>query len=160
MLRLRPYISDDAEQILSWCKDEKAFYKWTAGVLGDYPLSKEQFSAVNSRMAFTAIDDNEIVGFFTLRNPDKLFEELRFGFVIVDSKKRGKGYGKKILQLGLKYAKEIYGAKKVSLGVFENNEPAYHCYKAVGFKDVVQEEIETYHILGEDWKCLVLEIRL
>lgn len=160
MLRLRPYISEDAEQILSWCKDEKAFYKWTAGVLGDYPLSKEQFSAVNSRMAFTAIDDNEIVGFFTLRNPDKLFEELRFGFVIVDSKKRGKGYGKKMLQLGLKYAKEIYRAKKVSLGVFENNEPAYHCYKAVGFKDVVQEEIETYHILGEDWKCLVLEFQL
>lgn len=160
MLRLRPYISDDAEQILSWCKDEKAFYKWTAVVLGDYPLSKEQFSAANSRMAFTAIDDNEIVGFFTLRNPDKLFEELRFGFVIVDSKKRGKGYGKKMLQLGLKYAKEIYGAKKVSLGVFENNEPAYHCYKAVGFKDVVQEEIETYHILGEDWKCLVLEFQL
>ena len=160
MLRLRPYISDDAEQILSWCKDEKAFYKWTAGVLGDYPLSKEQFSAVNSRMAFTAIDDNEIVGFFTMRNPDKLFEELRFGFVIVDFKKRGKGYGKKMLQLGLKYAKEIYGAKKVSLGVFVNNEPAYYCYKAVGFKDVVQEELETYPILGEDWKCLVLEMQL
>ena len=160
MLRLRPYISDDAEQILSWCKDEKAFYKWTAGVLGDYPLSKEQFSAVNSRMAFTAIDDNEIVGFFTMRNPDKLFEELRFGFVIVDFKKRGKGYGKKMLQLVLKYAKEIYGAKKVSLGVFENNEPAYYCYKAVGFKDVVQEELETYPILGEDWKCLVLEMQL
>ena len=65
-----------------------------------------------------------------------------------------------MLQLGLKYAKEIYGAKKVSLGVFENNKPAYYCYKAVGFKDVVQEELETYPILGEDWKCLVLEMQL
>ena len=43
-------------------------------------------------MAFTAIDDNEIVGFFTMRRPNEFFEELRFGFVIVDSKKRGQGY--------------------------------------------------------------------
>ena len=26
---------DDAEKVMSWCKDERAFYKWTAGVLGD-----------------------------------------------------------------------------------------------------------------------------
>lgn len=160
MLRLRPYNLNDAEQILSWCKDEKAFYKWTAGILGDYPLSKEQFSAVTNLMAFTAIDDNEIVGFFTMRKPSEIFDELRFGFVVVDSEKRGKGYGKKMLQLGLKYAKEIYGAKKVSLGVFENNESAYHCYKAVGFQDIILEETEMYHVLGEEWKCLELEIKL
>lgn len=160
MLRLRPYRPEDAEQILSWSKDEKSFYKWTAGVLGNYPLTNDQFNEVNNRMAFTAIDDNDIVGFFTLRDPDNMFEELRFGFVIVDSEKRGKGYGKKMLQLGLTYAKEIYGVNKVSLGVFENNEPAYHCYKAVGFQNVVQNEIETYPIMGEDWKCLVLEMQL
>lgn len=160
MLRLRPYNSNDAEQIMSWSKDETAFYKWTAGVLGDYPLSKETFSAVTNLMAFTAIDDNEIIGFFTMRKPKESFDELRFGFVVVDSQKRGKGYGKKMLQLGLKYAKEIYGAKKVSLGVFENNESAYHCYKAVGFQDIVLEETEMYHVLGEDWKCLELEIQL
>lgn len=112
MLRLRPYHSDDAETIMSWSKDERAFYKWTAGVLGDYPLAKEQFSAVTNLMAFTAIDDNEIIGFFTMRKPSESFEELRFGFVVVDSEKRGKGYGKRMLQLGAKYAKEIYGAKK------------------------------------------------
>lgn len=160
MLRLRPYHSNDAEQIMSWSKDEKAFYKWTAGILGNYPISEEQFNAVTNLMAFTAIDDNEVVGFFTMRKPGESFDELRFGFVVVDSEKRGKGYGKKMLQLGLKYAKEIYGAKKVSLGVFENNEAAYHCYKAVGFKDIILDETEMYHVLDEDWKCLELEIQL
>lgn len=111
-------------------------------------------------MAFTAMDEDEIVGFFTMRRPRESFEELRFGFVVVDAGKRGKGYGKKMLQLGLKYAKEIYGAKKVSLGVFENNEPAYRCYKAVGFQDIVLETTEIYHVLGEEWKCLDLEILL
>lgn len=160
MLRLRPYHSNDAETILSWSQDERAFYKWTAGVLGEYPLTEEQFSAVADRMAFTAIDDNEIIGFFTMRNPGESFDELRFGFVVVDSEKRGKGYGKSMLQLGVKFAKEIYGAKKVSLGVFENNQPAYHCYKAVGFKDVTVDTPEMYHVLGEDWICLELEMQL
>ncbi len=64
-----------------------------------------------------------------------------------------------MLLLAIKYAHEIYGANKVSLGVFENNEPAYYCYKAAGFKDVALNETETYHVLSEDWKCLELEIR-
>ena len=160
MLRLRPYKSEDAEKILSWSKDEKAFYKWSTGVLGEYPITREQFSFVNNFMAFTAIDDNEVVGFFTMRRPTESFDELRFGFVIVDPEKRGKGYGKGMLRLGVKYAKEIFKAKKVSLGVFENNESAYYCYKAVGFKDVTLEETETYLVLGEIWNSLELEMEL
>lgn len=160
MLRLRPYNKNDAKIIMSWIKGENAFYKWTAGVLGEYPISAEQFNMVSNLMAFTAIDDNEIVGFFTMRRPNEFYEELRFGFVIVDSKKRGQGYGKNMLKLGLKYAKEIFGANKVSLGVFENNESAYYCYKAIGFEDVSQDEIEKYTVMGEEWNCLELEMKL
>ena len=60
MLRLRPYNKNDAEIIMSWIKGENAFYKWTAGVLGEYPISAEQFNTVSNLMAFTAIDDNEL----------------------------------------------------------------------------------------------------
>ena len=95
-----------------------------------------------------------------MRRPTESYDELRFGFVVVDPDRRGKGYGKAMLQLATKFAKEIYGAKKVSLGVFENNQPAYHCYKAVGFNDVVLEETEKYVVLGEEWKCLELEMNL
>lgn len=49
----------------------------------------EQFNTVSNLMAFTAIDDEKIVGFFTMRRPNDSFEELWFGFVIVDSEKRG-----------------------------------------------------------------------
>lgn len=129
MLRLRPYNKNDAETIMSWIKDEKSFYKWTAG-------------------------------FFTMRKPSDSFEELRFGFVIVNPEKRGQGYGKNMLKLGIKYAKEIFAADKVSLGVFENNESAYYCYKAIGFEDVPQDEIEKYNVMGEEWDCLELEIKL
>lgn len=159
MLRLSPYNEKDTEIILSWSKDELAFYKWSAGVLGEYPISKEQFSFVNKLMPFTAINDDEVIGFFTIRRPSENFDELRFGFVVVDPQKRGQGYGKRMLQLGIKFAKEIFGAKKVSLGVFENNESAYYCYKAVGFQDIVLEKTEKYTVLGEEWKCLELEMK-
>lgn len=158
MIRLRPYNINDADKILSWSNEERAFYKWSAGVLGEYPITEEQFGFVNNLMAFTAIEDDEVIGFFTMRRPSESFDELRFGFVVVNPAKRGKGYGKVMLQLGLKFAFEIYGAKKVSLGVFENNESAYYCYKAVGFGDVVLDETETYSVSGEEWKCKELMI--
>lgn len=43
-------------------------------------------------------------------------------------------------------------------GVFENNEPAYYCYKSVGFEDVILDETETYQILNEEWKCKEMAI--
>lgn len=91
-LKLRPYNTDDADTILSWCNGEKAFYKWTAGVLGKFPLTKEQINSVINRIPFTAIKDDELVGFFIMRIPSENPEELRFVFVIVNPKIRGKGF--------------------------------------------------------------------
>ena len=158
MIRLRPYKASDAETILSWCQDEKTFYRWTAGVLGDYPITQKEFSSVENLIPFTAFDDSEILGFFTLRNPKETLDELRFGFVILNPALRGKGYGKEMLRLGLNFVFDLYGADKASIGVFENNVSAYHCYRAVGFRDVPAEIPETYHVLGEDWKCRELAL--
>jgi RimJ/RimL family protein N-acetyltransferase len=161
MLRLRPFKQTDTTSILSWCQDETTFYQWTAGRLGDYPITEDQFRFNDALMPFVAFDDDGIVGFFTLRTPNNNPDELRFGFVIVDPAKRGKSYGKFMLQLGIKFAFELYGAQKVSLGVFENNLPAYYCYKAAGFQDVTLDTMESYSILDEEWYCkeLVLEKR-
>ena len=159
MLGIRPYKPVDAQEILSWCQDETAFYQWTAGILGDYPLSREAFRFVETLMPFTAFDERGIVGFFTLRNPGGSVEELRFGFVILNPDLRGKGFGKAMLRLGIRFAFEIYGARQVSLGVFENNLPAYYCYKAAGFSDVTPDTPETYWVMGEEWKCRELELK-
>ncbi len=153
MIRLRPYKKEDADTIISWSQDERAFYQWSAGVMGDYPITQEEFGFVDSLIAFTAFDEDKTIGFFTLRNPGGNIDELRIGFVILNPELRGHGKGKEMLKLALKYAFEIYGAKRVSLGVFENNEPAYYCYKAAGFEDVAVDEIETYQVLNEEWRC-------
>ena len=153
MIRIRPYKSSDADIIFSWCRDEKSFYQWSAGVLGKYPITKSEFKFVEELMPFTAFDESGILGFFTLRKPNESYNELRIGFVIVDPQRRGKGFGKAMLRQGLKFAFELYGADKVSLGVFENNPSAYYCYKAVGFEDTVLDSTEVHNIMGEEWKC-------
>ena len=162
-LRLRPYQLRDAEEIVTWCGDEEAFYKWSAGILGQYPLTVERF---NTTMAardnaghyfpFVVEDEGKPVGFFILRQPGEDPQQLRFGFVIVNPAIRGKGYGKKMLTLGIRYAFELYGAKKVSLGVFTNNPSAYFCYKALGFRE--NGGVSDYQIGEERWECLELEL--
>lgn len=115
MLGIRPYRPEDCQSILSWCGDERAFYQWSAGVLGNYPVTQKEFDFVEKLMPFTAFDETGIVGFFTLRQPGENADELRFGFVIVKPDMRGKGYGKEMLRLGIKFAFEVYKAKRVSL---------------------------------------------
>ena len=81
---------------------------------------------------------------------------VRLGFIIVDDTKRGKGYGKKMVQLATKYAFEFLGAEKVTLGVFDNNPSAYHCYKAAGFRET--GEIFNIPLFGEMWTVVELKM--
>ena len=164
MLGLRPYKKCDAEYIVKWIKDEVAFRKWCADRLKTYPITAEDLNDYYEQYAFsdsffemTAFDETGITGHLIMRYTDGDKKELRFGFVIVDDSKRGKGYGKEMLKAALQYAFDILKAEKVTLGVFENYEPAYYCYKAAGFQDVFLLKPEIYHILDEDWNCLELE---
>ncbi len=149
-LHIRPYRTPDAEHIITWYQDEQTYYKWSAGILGPYPLTADRLNEkLSGRLdnpgyfPFTAFDETGPKGFFILRRPeDEPVPEhvtlpqptvLRFGFVIVSPECRGKGYGKQMLQLGAVFARECYGAENLSLGVFTNNPAALHCYEATGF---------------------------
>ncbi|MBQ6173398.1 MAG: GNAT family N-acetyltransferase [Clostridia bacterium] len=165
MLRLRPYKACDAEAVVSWTGDEIAFRKWSADRFDTYPITAEDLNRHYDAMAYsdsfyemTAFDAGGPVGHMIMRFTDEEKRTLRFGFVIVDSKKRGMGYGREMLTLAVRWAFGILKAERITLGVFENNEPAYRCYRAAGFRDVMQEESETFRILGEDWNCLELAL--
>lgn len=165
MLRLRPYKNCDAKYIVSWVKDELTFRRWCADRYENYPITADDMNRHYAACAeadnfyeWTAFDDSGVVGHLIMRFLDEEKKVLRFGFVIVDDTKRGKGYGKEMLKLALSYAFEILRVEKVTLVVFENNESAYQCYKAAGFEAVIQEKPEIYHVMGEEWKCIEMEI--
>ncbi len=161
MMTLRPYIKTDAPVILSWIKDRTAFRKWSADRFPIYPPKPEDMDAqyaADNIFPFTAIDDNgEIVGHLILRYPDASKTVIRFGFVIVNEELRGKGYGKRMLQLAIEKAKKEFGAKKITLGVFDNNPSVQHCYESVDFKEI---GIDTYIIDGEEWAGKEMELIL
>lgn len=155
MIRIRPYKDSDERFILSWCTDEDTYYKWTAGVLGQYPITSGQFRKTAELIRFTALDEKEPVGFFTLRNPNDTMDELRVGFVIVNPEKRRSGIGRTMLRQGLAYAFRIYGAGRVSLGVFEDNASALACYTAAGFHPTQRAEV--YRINGKEKTAVEME---
>ena len=169
MLYLRPYKKEDAKTIISWCEAENVFRKWTSDRYDKYPITENDMnykyfdcngdcSEPDNFYPFTACDENGAAGHFILRYTGGDHSVLRIGFVIVDNKKRGHGYGKKIIRLAVDYAFRIAGAEKITIGVFENNKPAYHCYKSAGFKEVVQENEEICELFGQKWKIIELAI--
>jgi len=163
MIRLRPYKKCDAKYITTWMKDEVAFRKWCADRYESYPIGPEdmnaQYEATEDGDTFfpmTAFDESGVVGHMIMRFTDDAKLELRFGFVIVDDSKRGKGYGREMIGLAMKYAFEILKVKKITIGVFDNNESAYKCYISSGFRETGEDSFCT--ILGQEWRCVELEV--
>lgn len=167
-LRLRQYKSCDADSIVSWIKDEDALRKWSSDRFDDFPITSEDINnkyiqnngdciEYDNFYPVTAFDESGVVGHLILRYTDEEKKVIRFGFVIVDDSKRGMGYGKQMLTLAIKYAFDIFGAEKITLGVFDNNKPAYYCYKAAGFRESGEEMF--CELFGEQWRIVEMEIK-
>ncbi len=165
-LLLRPYQTSDATTIASWIKDEQHLRQWSADRFPHYPLTPDDLNAYyrefidgHNSVALTLCDDDEIVGYTTLRIPADNLSERRLGFVIVNDSKRGQGLGKTLVNMAVDYAFRKLGASKVTLGVFDNNTSAIHCYESAGFHRVAMNKPGRYGCLGETWECIELEQR-
>ncbi len=159
---LRKYIPKDADTIVKWIKDERSFRYWCADRYPNFPISADDINCYyrifgEDMHLFTAIDASDnIIGHFTLRYPNKSDNVLRLGFVIIDDRLRGKCIGKQMVSCAIDYAFNKLKAKKLTLGVFENNLNAFYCYKSCGFIETGQTE--QYICSGETWNCIEMYI--
>lgn len=169
MLRLRPYKNCDANYIVSWCNSKEIFSLWGGERFGQFPISPEIINdkyfnhngdciEEDNFYPLTAVDDDGPVGHFIIRYINGDNHILRFGWVIVDDKKRGQKIGRNMLKLGLKYAFDILDAERVTIGVFENNLSALHCYLSCGFHKSAILEDSVCECNGEETGVLELEI--
>ncbi len=169
LLKLRPYKTCDAKTIVSWIKDERALRKWSSDRYGAYPVTADDINhkymecngdcgEPDNFYPMTAVTAEGPVGHLILRYTDDARTVIRIGFVIIDDSRRGMGYGKRMLQMAVRYAFDMLKAEKITLGVFENNPSAYYCYKAAGFGEIEMEQEAVFEILGEKWKCIELEV--
>lgn len=163
MFSIREYKNTDAERIISWITDEKSFRQWSADKYDRYPPTAEEINAFYDSMkskgarAFVFCDDGKEIGHFILRPLDEeIINTVRIGFIIVDSSIRGRGYGRKMLEVAIEYAFKEFDVIRITLGVFENNPKALKCYESVGFR---QWGETTCTIDGEPWKCLEMEYK-
>lgn len=164
-IHLRKYIESDANEIVTWIKSERALKLWSADRYSTYPITAKDINlnyieciANGNFYPMTLVDKDKVVGHIILRNPDlSNLNSVRFGFIIVNPLIRGKGYGKLLINEAIKYAKTTLNAKEINLGVFENNESAYYCYKSVGFKEIrIDKNVMQFE--DEMWNCIEMEL--
>lgn len=157
MLRLRPYKSCDAKYIIDWINNEEEFAKWCANLI-TYPFTEESMKITQERFEnyengwlFTSINKKGTpIGFLSMSKADYEKNSVHLGFIIVDSSKRNKGFGKQMINQALKYAFEILNVSRVTLKVFDNNPTAHICYQKLGFVDVRHGE-NTFPYKDEMW---------
>lgn len=166
-MKFRPYKPADAETILSWVRDEETFRRWVTDRYPHYPISPAEMNEKyfdhngdcpepDNFYPMTAWDDTGLLGHMILRFTAP--ETIRFGFVIVDDSRRGMGIGRQMLGMAVKNAAEFLGAKKLTIGVLENNPGALRCYLGAGFREVEQAEPVYYELLGQRIRCVELEM--
>ncbi len=165
-LCLRPYEPGDAAAIASWIQDEAALRLWSAACYPGFPVTEadinERYLERNggcpepdSFWPIMAFDGGGAAGHFVLRFTDAKRQTVRLGFVIVDGEKRGQGYGRELVRLALHHAFGCLGARRVTLGVFAQNQAAYRCYRAAGFRETGRAE---WDVCGERWTCIEMEM--
>lgn len=147
----------DANLMINWIKEERTFKMWCADRF-QYPLTVEQLQDYKNLYEqdefgwiFTALDEEGTpVGHFLMRMANYEKESIHLGFIVVDNKKRGLGYGKEMVERAVKYAFELLGVKRVTLGVYDVNPGARKCYQKVGFvTETYSQDSFTYR--DETW---------
>lgn len=163
MIRLRPFKRQDAEKILPWLSDERTMAMWSGGHF-HFPLTKEQLlnrmeetERLDDAWIMAGLDEQGEVAGHLYMWADYEKNSLHFGFIVVDDTRRGQGLGQQLLKSAVKYAFDILGVERVTLGVFDSNPRAHGCYKKVGFRDeYVEENAYNYH--GEMWNRQLMAI--
>lgn len=82
MLRLRPYKMCDAKTILTWCKDEISFRKWTFNRYETFPITEVDMNKKyidcngdctqpDNFFPMTAFDESGVAGHLIMRFTDE-----------------------------------------------------------------------------------------
>ena len=82
-------------------------------------------------------EDNRIVGYLRVIDKGKRLDEVSIGRVI--SLKRRCGVGSELMKVGIKVAKEKFGAKVIKVGAQVYAKPFY---EQIGFKQISEEYLE------------------
>lgn len=135
---LGPLLPEDTGQLFVWFNDVDAarldlafrptdwmaYKAWLDGLAG---------STTQIVFAIRKLFEPQIIGFVVFKNIQQIHRSTEIGIRIGVEAERGKGYGKRALELALNYAWNHLNLHRVSLTVFGHNTRAIAAYRAAGF---------------------------
>ena len=156
MIVLQYFTPDDFQLLIDWIKDEELLMNW-AGTQFRFPLTAEKLewyiSEANNfeesdKLIYKAVDTDSghTVGHISLSVINRRNRSARITRALVgNSAERGKGIGEAMMKAMLKIGFEDLHLHRMSLGVYDFNEPAVRCYKKCGFNvDGVLRDIQKH----------------
>ncbi len=157
---LIPFSHQDYSLLVGWIPNEEFNLLW-GGPLYKWPITVDQIACQQRReeiSSFLLVDAVEKVGFIEISKvSESVFHLCRV--LIAKETDRGKGYGRQLVKLAVEYAKTHYGAKELTLNVFEHNERAIRCYQSLGFLVLSRKE-KARQFKDRWWSVLCMKIEL
>lgn len=141
MYSFLPFNKEDVGELLRWVDSKKLLYQWSGSRFA-YPMEEDVFlkhfaASIGDqpeRYLFKVNDDDEMVGYIELNNVNIAHRNAMISRVLVKPTKQNKGVASFMMKELLKVAFEELGVHRVSLNVFDFNDPARNVYDKIGFK--------------------------
>jgi RimJ/RimL family protein N-acetyltransferase len=144
MIKLEYFTADDFATLKEWISDEHLLLNW-AGSAFRFPLTDDKLDWYirgandfheSDTLIYKAIDteSGSTVGHISLTAVNRLNRSARITRVIVGNPlERGKKIGEQIIRAVMRIGFQDLKLHRMSLGVYDFNEPAIRCYKKCGF---------------------------
>lgn len=131
---LRAAVEADVEALMQWFPEYDDVNVW-GGPSFRYPFTRESFFAdvqwqrVASYSLFDAA--GVMAGFGQLYDRE---QRIHLARLVIDPARRALGIGRRLIDMLMAAGRQLYPHNEFSLFVYRDNEPAYRCYRALGFE--------------------------
>ena len=162
MIRLEYFTKNDFEDLMKWINTEELMMSW-AGGLFSFPLTTESLewyiNNINHPEAeayvFKVIEENSgnIIGHISLGSLSQKNRSGRITRVFISPEARGKSYCRKMVRMVAEFGFSKLKLHRISLGVYDYNQDAIHCYLKAGFK--IEGTMRENTFFNNKWYSLV-----
>lgn len=132
--KLRRTDRSDIDVVMRWFPTQDDVTIW-GGPSFRYPFTRDTFfeDILWGRIASFCLWDpgGDLVAFGQLYDRDGRIHLAR---LVVAPDERGKGTGKRLIELLVHAGRDLFSRDEISLFVFRDNRPAFECYRSLGFR--------------------------
>lgn len=159
---LRPLRIEDWEVTFTWRND----LKFNNSILShSFPVTEELEKAWiqevvenrnNNELIFGICEKNsdKLIGITKIYNINWISRNSNFGIYIYSTKDRGRGFGKEVTELLIKYAFDVLNLRKIKLEVLEKNKTAIKLYQSLNF--VTEGKLDEERYLDSKYENVML----